>query len=83
MSTITLLFGENRKELKLNTYSDEIISEIDINGREVKTLINGLRFISGVVSVDFDASDYAPGIYFYSLFVDGDRIDTKKMVLIK
>jgi photosystem II stability/assembly factor-like uncharacterized protein len=55
----------------------------DITGREVKTLINGLSITSGVVTYDFDASELASGIYFYSLFVDNSRIDTKKMVLVK
>jgi hypothetical protein len=49
----------------------------------VKTLINGLSITSGVVTYDFDASELASGIYFYSLFVDNSRIDTKKMVLVK
>jgi photosystem II stability/assembly factor-like uncharacterized protein len=55
----------------------------DVTGREVKTLINGLNIASGVITYDFDGSELASGIYFYSLFVDNNRIDTKKMVLVK
>ena len=55
----------------------------DITGREVKTLINGLTINSGVITYDFDGSELASGIYFYSLIVDNNSIDTKKMVLVK
>jgi photosystem II stability/assembly factor-like uncharacterized protein len=55
----------------------------DAAGREVKTLINGLSMSAGVVTYDFDGSELASGIYFYSLFVDNNRIDTKKMVMVK
>ncbi len=37
---------------------------------------------AGVVSVDFDASNLASGIYFYKLNA-GDFSATKKMVLLK
>ncbi len=55
----------------------------DVTGREVKTLINGLGFRSGTITYDFDGAELSSGIYFYSLFVDNNRIDTKKMVLVK
>jgi Secretion system C-terminal sorting domain len=55
----------------------------EVSGREVKTLINGLSLNTGVVTYDFDGSELSSGIYFYSLFVDNNRIDTKKMILVK
>ncbi len=55
----------------------------DIKGAEVAVLINGLNIKSGVVTADFDGSEFASGVYFYSLYVDNNRIDTKKMVLVK
>ena len=36
----------------------------------------------GTVSIDWDASDRASGVYFYKLDTD-DFTDTKKMVLLK
>jgi hypothetical protein len=55
----------------------------DITGQEVKTLINSLNINRGAVSYDFDGSEFASGIYFYSLIVNNNRIDTKKMILVK
>ena len=55
----------------------------DITGQEVKTLINSLNINRGAVTYDFDGSEFASGIYFYSLIVNNNRIDTKKMILVK
>ena len=55
----------------------------DITGQEVKTLIDGLSFRSGTITYDFNGTELSSGVYFYSLFVDNNRIDTKKMVLVK
>jgi photosystem II stability/assembly factor-like uncharacterized protein len=59
----------------------------DISGKEIKTLVNNKQS-SGTYEIKFDArlggsSSLSSGIYFYSLFADGVRIDTKKMALIK
>ncbi|MCX6161958.1 MAG: YCF48-related protein [Ignavibacteriae bacterium] len=58
------------------------IDVYDITGKFIKTLINQ-RKSPGKYEVKFDGSNLASGIYFYSLFVDGNRIDTKKMTLLK
>jgi hypothetical protein len=33
--------------------------------------------------VDFDAGNLSSGIYFYTLYINGRVLDTKKMMLIK
>ncbi len=53
----------------------------DILGREVKTLVNGMKQ-PGNYSVDFNASELSSGIYFYKL-ESNEFTDIKKMVLIK
>lgn len=53
----------------------------DALGRIVKELVNE-NVIAGVYSVDFDASNYPSGFYFYRLSGEGFS-DTKKMVLVK
>lgn len=53
----------------------------DILGREVKTLINEIK-TAGRYSVDFNASEFASGVYFYKL-VSNDFTDIKRMMLIK
>ncbi len=53
----------------------------DVIGREVKTLVDG-QLEPGNYAVDWDASDYTTGIYFYTL-QSGKFKQTKKMLLIK
>ncbi|MBZ0204151.1 MAG: T9SS type A sorting domain-containing protein, partial [Ignavibacteria bacterium] len=53
----------------------------DILGREVTTLVNEYK-IAGIYTVDFDASMYSSGVYFYRI-ESGDFSQTKKMLLIK
>jgi photosystem II stability/assembly factor-like uncharacterized protein len=55
----------------------------DITGRLVKTLFNNAPLNAGTVSVEFDGTNLASGVYFYTLLVDNNRIDTKKMILVK
>jgi hypothetical protein len=53
-----------------------------IIGREVKTLVNEMME-QGTHSSAFSANDLSSGIYFYSMYVDGDLFATKKMILVK
>jgi len=54
----------------------------DITGREVKTLVNA-QLNPGTYKTDFDASSISGGIYFYTMFADGVRVDSRKMVIVK
>jgi photosystem II stability/assembly factor-like uncharacterized protein len=58
------------------------IKIFDILGNEVAMVVSG-NLTAGKYSADFDASSLATGLYFYSLVVDGQKIDTKKMMLVK
>lgn len=64
-------------------YNNENVKMViyDFLGREVKTLLNDI-VAAGIYEVGFDASDYANGVYFYTL-TTGTFSDTKKMVIIK
>jgi N-acetylneuraminic acid mutarotase len=53
----------------------------NILGKEVSTLVNEYKN-AGSYSVDFNASSFASGVYFYRIQT-GDFTDTKKMMLIK
>jgi hypothetical protein len=53
----------------------------DALGREVSTLVND-RVAAGVYSVEWDATAYPSGIYFYSINA-GNFTQTRKMILIK
>ncbi|MBZ0202929.1 MAG: T9SS type A sorting domain-containing protein [Ignavibacteria bacterium] len=62
--------------------SDISIKVYDVIGNEVAVLVNGNQQ-AGKYTADFNASNLATGIYFYSLIVDGSKVDTKKMILVK
>ena len=54
----------------------------DIQGREVVRLVDKDQ-AAGAHTVNFDASNYASGIYFYQLTTDNNQALVKKMMLIK
>ncbi len=53
----------------------------DMLGREVETLVNG-ELKAGTYKADWNASNFASGVYFYKLTSDGFSV-TKKMILMK
>jgi subtilisin-like proprotein convertase family protein len=53
----------------------------DILGREVKTLVNGIK-PAGTFDAVFDASSFASGVYFYRMEA-GNFTDVKKLVILK
>ncbi|MFA7362206.1 MAG: C25 family cysteine peptidase [Candidatus Kapaibacterium sp.] len=53
----------------------------DVLGREVRSLVNEVKS-AGSYTVDFNASEYSSGVYFYKLESNGFS-DIKKMMLIK
>ncbi|HRE41604.1 MAG TPA: T9SS type A sorting domain-containing protein [Ignavibacteria bacterium] len=63
-------------------YSSSVSLNIyDVNGRLVKSLVNQV-LTPGKYSVEWDASAYSSGIYFYKIVFDNSS-SVKKMVLIK
>jgi len=70
---LPLAKGEAEGVVKLIIY--------DILGREVATLVNE-KLSPGTYEVEWDASNYPSGVYFYKLTA-GDFTQTKKMLLIK
>lgn len=54
----------------------------DLMGRMTAELING-EIQAGKYQVEWNAAHLSSGIYFYSLYVDGVSLYTKKMILIK
>jgi hypothetical protein len=73
----------------LTTIVYEIANKAEVNinlynalGQIVRTLVNGEQD-AGYYSVITNFENLSSNIYFYSLIVDGQIIDTKKLVLIK
>lgn len=55
----------------------------DIAGREVKKILDNVNYNSGSHKVRFSGYGISSGVYFYSLFAEGRRVDTKKLLLMK
>ncbi len=62
--------------------ADIAIKIFDFSGKEILTLINEY-LKSGSYEIIYNALDLSSGIYFYSLFVNKNKIDTKKLIFIK
>lgn len=54
----------------------------DVLGNKIKTLVNQEKAV-GNYEVEFDGRILASGIYFYSLTIDHNLVETKKMLLLK
>jgi flagellar hook assembly protein FlgD len=68
-------------DIPVETHSDASLQIYDILGREVATLVNE-QLRPGTYEVEWDASNYPSGIYYYRLSA-GNYFETRKMVLIK
>lgn len=58
------------------------IKIFDLLGREIQTLVNKNQVL-GEYETQFISVEIPSGIYLYSLFVNGLKMDTKKMILLK
>jgi hypothetical protein len=67
---------------KVKSYIVIKLSVYDILGKEISTLVNEKQ-MPGSYEVSWEGTGYPSGVYFYTLYADGQRIDTKKMVLKK
>lgn len=54
----------------------------NIQGKIITELVNQTQS-AGTYHVDWNASGYSSGVYFYSLIIDGITKDTKKMLMVK
>jgi photosystem II stability/assembly factor-like uncharacterized protein len=67
-------------ELRITKYIN--LKVYNLLGNEVVTLVNEKK-PAGSYEVVFTGSNFSSGIYFYRLEVDGNIVDTKRMVLLK
>ncbi len=54
----------------------------DVLGREVNVIVNSIMN-HGEHNMSLDANNFASGLYFYSMYIDGNLFGSKKMILIK
>ena len=68
-------------EYSIDVAGDINISILDINGRVVEVLYNGLSDV-GHNSINWNASYNPSGVYFAKL-ISGNKVETQKIVLVK
>jgi Secretion system C-terminal sorting domain len=61
--------------------SQVVLKVYDVLGKEIKTLVNE-NLPAGIYEVEFDASEYPSGLYFYSISA-GEFTQTRRMLLVK
>lgn len=71
----------SRIKYQLSKTGDVNLRVFDALGSEIKTLVNKTQS-AGTYEVDFNGSNLASGIYFYSLSV-GSSNEIRKMILVK
>jgi photosystem II stability/assembly factor-like uncharacterized protein len=69
-------------KFQISKYGFVSVKVYDITGKEVAILINE-NIKPGEYNTEFIGNNLSSGIYFYSLFIDGVAVDTKKMMLLK
>ncbi len=73
-NTIIKYIVSENSEMKLKVYN--------IIGKEIQTLVEQMQ-TQGSYEVKFKGGNYSSGIYFYSLFINNNLIETKRMILLK
>jgi len=67
---------------KLNCSSNITLAVYDLSGRKIQTLVDESQTV-GEYTVEWDASQFGNGLYFYELKVDNDLVEVRKMVLAR
>lgn len=52
-------------------------------GEEVETLIDNENLSAGIRTIMYNGEKLSSGIYFYTIYINGNIADTKKMMLVK
>jgi subtilisin-like proprotein convertase family protein len=71
-----------RISFSIDRQSDVKLIIYDILGREIGTLVNR-KLNQGDYNFKFSGQGLSSGVYFYVLYLNGNRFDAKKMVLVK
>ncbi|MEZ5198509.1 MAG: T9SS type A sorting domain-containing protein [Bacteroidales bacterium] len=74
--------GQTQIWFKLDEVAVVTINIVDNVGKRIKTYDEGI-LNKGSFYVEFNAEGLPPGIYFYSIEVNGKLSDSKKMVVVK
>ena len=65
-------------ECYLDSYAKAFVAIYDLNGLQLKEYP---VYHQGKNAITIEANEFKPGIYMYSLLVDGKLVDTKRMII--
>lgn len=65
---------------QLTQTASTVISIMDITGKEIKR-IERSNAPTGITNEEIDVTQMHTGIYFYTLYADGNRIDSRKFIV--
>jgi uncharacterized lipoprotein YddW (UPF0748 family) len=68
-------------EFAINSPQFVTLKIYDVLGKELATLVNDYK-LAGLHRIDFDASEFSSGVYFYKLNLNNTAV-SKKMILLK
>jgi hypothetical protein len=74
--------GSTQIWYKVEKKANVTISITDLTGKEIRKIEQGTKD-KGTYKAEFVNSALTPGTYFYSLIIDGQKSDTKKMVMMR
>ena len=58
------------------------LSIYNLLGQKIKTLVSEKRSV-GIYKVEWDASGFSSGVYFYRMETDNGFVQSRKLVLLK
>lgn len=73
---------ETKISYEIPVSNNILIRIFDVLGNVIKTLVNDFQN-KGSYNVIFDGSNFSSGIYFCSLYINNNLIDTRRMLLLK
>ena len=74
--------SKSKIKYQISKSANVSIKVFDIRGREVSTIIN-TKLEPGEYETTLEMNSLSSGVYFYSLFANGKKVDTKKILFIK
>ncbi len=69
-------------QYELSTRTEVVVAVTDMNGKVVAQLVNGLTQDAGLYQLDFNAADWAAGLYFVLVRTDSGYL-VEKMSIVK
>lgn len=68
--------------IKLSKSGNVSLIIYDVRGKEIDRIVNNKFYERGNIQLNYSNPGLSSGVYFYSMLVNGEIIDSKKMILL-